>query len=211
MKHALILAGVCVCLLGAVVFWIREPPPAADYLAGGRNLICFGDSLTFGTGAPAGKRYPDHLSRLLKRPVVNAGIAGDTTGDALARLQRDVLDRSPGIVLVTLGGNDLKNRMPADAAFENLKRIVERIQGAGALVVLGGISIPFWDRGFSERYRRLAEETGAVLVENVYEGIMGNRKKMSDPIHPNAEGYRLMAEHFAEALAPYVKDGPPAR
>jgi len=195
-------AAVLAILL--IWFWGHESAPDIDYLAGGKKIICFGDSLTFGTGAPEKMSYPAHLSRILKRPVVNAGVPGDTTASALLRLQREVLDRSPGIVLITLGGNDLKNRLPADAAFENLKTIVERIQKTGALVVLGGISIPFWDRGFSDRYRTLSEDTGAVLVENVYEGILGDRSLMSDTIHPNADGYRIMAEHFAEALEPYV-------
>jgi len=206
MKKSLVIAGVILAV--AVAFWgMRPTPPSVDYLSGGKNIICFGDSLTFGTGAPEKMSYPAQLSRILKWSVANAGVPGDTTASALSRLQKAVLDRSPGIVLLTLGGNDLKNRIPADTAFENLKVVVERIQKTGALVVLGGISIPFWDRGFSERYRTLAEDTGAVLVENVYEGILGNRSLMSDTIHPNADGYRIMAEHFAEALAPYVSGG----
>lgn len=205
--QAFVFGGIAaVFALLMICFWGCESKPGIDYLKGGRTLICFGDSLTFGTGAPQNMSYPAQLSRILKRPVVNAGVPGDATASALLRLQRDVLDRSPGIVLLTLGGNDLKNRIPADTAFENLKIVVERIQNVGALVVLGGISIPFWDRGFSQRYRKLAEETGAVFVANVYEGIMGDRSKMSDAIHPNADGYRIMAEHFAKALAPYVED-----
>jgi lysophospholipase L1-like esterase len=203
MKKGVIVAGAILAV--AAAFWMARPTaPSVGYLSGGKNIICFGDSLTFGTGAPEKMSYPAQLSQILKRPVANAGVPGDTTASALSRLQKDVLERSPGIVLLTLGGNDLKNRLLADTAFENLKIIVERIQKTGALVVLGGISIPFWDRGFSERYRTLAEDTGAVLVENVYEGILGNRSLMSDTIHPNSDGYRIMAEHFAEALEPYV-------
>ena len=200
------IAGIG-ALLAAAVFFFQDPPSGSktDYLSGGNPIIAFGDSLTFGTGAPPEMSYPAQLSKKLNRPVINAGVPGDTTAEALARLERDVLARSPGIVLLTLGGNDLKNRMAAEAAFENLERIVERIQSTDALVIIGGISIPFWDRGFSERYRRLAEKTGAVLIENVYEGIMGDRTLMSDPIHPNGKGYRVMAEHFADALAPYLQ------
>ena len=193
-------------LAAAVLFWMRTPsPPATDYLSGGRNIIAFGDSLTYGTGAPPNLSYPAQLSKRLKQPVINAGVPGEITSEALERLERDVLSRSPGIVLLTLGGNDLKNRLPAQTAFTNLEIIVNRIQNAGALVVVGGISVPFWDRGFSERYRELAEKTGAVLVDNVYEGIMGDRSLMSDPIHPNGAGYGVMAGHFADALAPFLK------
>lgn len=207
MKTKILIAGGLLAAIAAAVIGLRSPGTDTDYLAGARSIICFGDSLTYGTGAPPEMSYPAQLSRLLGRPVVNAGVPGDTTAEALKRLDKDVLSRSPGIVLLTLGGNDLKNRVPAQAAFANLKMIVERIQGAGALVVIGGIAIPFWDRGFSARYRNLAETTGAVLIENVYEGIMGDRGLMSDPIHPNAGGYSVMAHHFADALEPYLNGG----
>jgi lysophospholipase L1-like esterase len=46
----------------------------------------------------------------------------------------------------------------------------------------------------------LAEDTGAILIPNIFEGLMGNRKLMSDPIHPNGAGYKIIAERFYEAM-----------
>ena len=132
------------------------------------------------------------------------GVAGDTTSTALARLEADVLSHSPRMVLLTLGGNDLKNRVPRETAFAKLRRIVVAIQNTGALVVIGGIDIPFYGRGFDEAYRQLAQETGSVLIENVFDGIMGDRSLMSDPIHPNADGYAVMVGHFHDAIKPYL-------
>ena len=144
--------------------------------------------------------YPSQLSKMISRPVLNAGVPGDTTARALHRLERDVLSKSPDLVLVTLGGNDLKNGVAKAAAFENLKIIVESIQNTGARVIIGGIRFPIRDRGFGRAYQKLADETGAVLIPNIFEGIMGNRKLMSDPIHPNDEGYKIIAEKFYEAM-----------
>ena len=168
----------------------------------GERIVCFGDSLTFGTGASSGKDYPSQLSQLVSRPVINAGVPGDTTARALQRLERDVLPYSPDIVLITLGGNDLKNGIAKDVAFENLRTIVESIQEQGAQVIIGGLHIPFRDRGFGRGYQKLAEETGAILIPNILEGIMGNRKLMSDPIHPNDAGYKIMADRFYNAMRP---------
>ncbi len=165
-------------------------------------IICFGDSLTAGTGADPGMDYPTQLSRMIAKSVINAGVPGDTTTRALKRLQRDVLSRSPDVVLITLGGNDLKNGVAKDTAFKNLKRIVESIQGQGARVIIGGLKFPLRDRGFAKGYEELADQTGAVLIPNIYKDIMGNRKLMSDPIHPNGEGYKLMAQKFLEAMQP---------
>ena len=164
------------------------------------TIICFGDSLTYGNGAGEGRDYPSQLSTMIGKPVVNAGVPGDTTARALKRLDSDVLSKSPDLVLITLGGNDLKNGVAKDLAFNNLRKIVESIQHAGAKVIIGGLRFPLQDRGFGSAYRQLAEDTGAVLIPDIYKDIMGNRKLMSDPIHPNGDGYRIMAQRFREAI-----------
>ncbi|MGD9301194.1 MAG: arylesterase [Desulfobacterales bacterium] len=170
--------------------------------SGAERIIAFGDSLTYGTGASSGGDYPSQLSEMISRPVMNAGVSGDTTAHALKRLERDVLAYSPDIVLITLGGNDLKNGIATDTAFENLKRIVNLIHNQGARVIIGGLNIPFKDRGFGRAYKKLADETGAILIPNILEGIMGNRELMSDPIHPNDAGYKIIAEKYYEAMLP---------
>ena len=203
MKRAFLILPVLLAIWAGYALFAPGPViKNAD--STGRDLICFGDSLTFGTGASEGGDYPARLSEMVGLPVINAGVPGDTTADALKRLDKDVLSRSPRMVLLTLGGNDLKNRVPRDKAFENLRAIVEAIQDAGALVVIGGVDIPLYGRGFDEAYRELAEETGSVLIPNVYEGIMGRRDRMSDPIHPNDAGYAVMARRFHEAIEPYL-------
>ena len=166
------------------------------------TIICFGDSLTFGTGAVPGMDYPSQLSKMILKPVINAGAPCDTTASALTRLQRDVLSRSPDMVLITLGGNDLKNGVAKDVAFKNLKRIVESIQGQGARVIIGGLRFPLRDRGFARGYKDLADQTGAVLIPDIFKDIIGNRSLMSDPIHPNGNGYKIMAQRFLEAMPP---------
>ena len=187
-----------ILFLGYRIFFSSLPEKTSD--VAGQTIICFGDSLTYGTGAGQDMDYPSQLSALISNPVINSGVSGDTTARALQRLERDVLSQSPDIVLITLGGNDLKNGVARDVAFENLKAIVDSIQITGARVIVGGLSFPIRDRGFGRAYQELADETGAVLIPNIFEGIMGNRKLMSDPIHPNDAGYKIIAERFYEAL-----------
>lgn len=204
-KAALALAAV---FLAAALYLALRPSsdiPSGVSVPEDGVVVCFGDSLTYGTGSSPDMDYPSRLSAILGRPVINAGRPGDTTADALARLDQDVLSHAPSLVLLTLGGNDLKNRLPHDQAFANLGAIIGRIrQEAGALVVVGGIRMPFVGRDFADGYERVCRETGAVLVPDVYEGIFGRRELMSDPIHPNDEGYRIMAERFHEAIRPYL-------
>ncbi|UCG08178.1 MAG: arylesterase [Desulfobacterales bacterium] len=189
---------VGILFLGYVVFF--PSPGVGPHKSNYQTIICFGDSLTYGTGASQGMDYPSQLSQMLNKPVINAGVPGDTTGRALMRLERDVISKNPDIVLITLGGNDLKNGVSKDTAFHNLREIVESIQKQGATVIIGGLKFPLQDRGFGKGYQELADQTGAVLIPNIFEGIMGNRKLMSDPIHPNDAGYKMIAQQFYEAM-----------
>jgi lysophospholipase L1-like esterase len=202
-RKVLIAAGGVVAAV-VLIRLLAPGPRITNATPRGENVICFGDSLTAGTGAAPGSSYPDHLARLTGRPVINAGVPGDTTASALERLERDVLARSPRIVCITLGGNDLKNGVPREEAFANLEVIVRHIQAQGALVALGGIDIPLLGRGYGGAYRELARRTGAVLVPDVLDGIMGRPALMSDSIHPNGDGYAIMAARFRRALRRYL-------
>ena len=169
----------------------------------GENIVCFGDSLTYGTGAAKGMDYPSQLSRLIGMKVVNAGVPGDTTTKALSRIDK-IIEMNPRIVLITLGGNDLKNRVKKEIVFKNLEKLIHIIQNNGALVILGGIDVPLWGRGFGRAYLELSKKTGSVLIQNIFKDILGNPQLMSDSIHPNSQGYRIMANHFYKALESYL-------
>lgn len=202
MKSIYIIFG---CILAAIIIYFLIPSSYEIRNASldSDTIVCFGDSLTHGTGAKKGMDYPSQLSGLIGREIINAGVPGDTTATALSRID-NILEKNPGIVLLTLGGNDLKNRVNKNTAFKNLEILINKLQDNGALVVLGGIDVPVWGRGFGDFYQELAEKTGSVLVPNVFEGIIGKRGLMSDPIHPNSEGYTIMANHFYEAMKPYL-------
>ena len=198
-----ILGIIALGALAAIYHFIAPSSAIVNRMPSDGAIVCFGDSLTYGTGASSGMDYPAQLSRMIGLPVINAGVPGDTTATALKRLD-GLLDTQPRVVLITLGGNDLKNGMSRQTAFDNLRAIIRSIQAEGALVIVGGIDIPLYGKGFGKAYRKLAEETGSVLIPNVFDGIMGIRSLMSDPIHPNSQGYTVMAQHFFRALQPYL-------
>src|SRR5215212_11260441 len=103
-KLALVAAGVAIAI-GAIV--ALRPMRVRNIASRGSAIIAFGDSLTAGYGANPGEDYPSRLSTMIGATIVNAGVNGDTTESALARVDADVLARDPRIVLVGLGGNDL--------------------------------------------------------------------------------------------------------
>jgi acyl-CoA thioesterase-1 len=196
--------GAVLAVVG--ISWALTPgAPRAAAPTNGQRIIAFGDSLVEGRGATPGKDFVSLLARRLGEPIENAGRSGDTTGSALARLDQDVLSRNPRIVIVLLGGNDFLRRVPTADTFRNLSTIVERIRARGAAVVLVGVSVGLISDSYGDEYERLARRTSAGLVPDILDGILGRRDRMSDAIHPNDEGYRLMAERLEPAVRSLVQ------
>lgn len=198
-----IILAFTVIIISIILFFIPSSYEIKNADSIGETIVCFGDSLTYGTGATKGMDYPSQLSKLIGIEVINAGVPGDTTAKALNRIDK-IINMNPRIVLITLGGNDLKNKVKKEIAFKNLEQVIHMIQKNGALVIIGGIDVPFWGRGFSRAYVELSEKTGSVLIQNIFKDIIGKPQLMSDSIHPNGQGYTIMANHFYKALKPYL-------
>jgi len=106
----------------------------------GKNIICFGDSITSGYGVDHGENYPSFLSKMLGMPVVNAGIDGDTSVGGLQRIEMDVLEREPLLVVIEFGGNDFLYKIPQELTIKNISEMIDRIQAKGAMVALVDVS-----------------------------------------------------------------------
>ncbi|HIJ74090.1 MAG TPA: arylesterase [Candidatus Hydrogenedentes bacterium] len=174
--------------------------------APGEVIVCLGDSITQGHGATPGKDYPSQLAAMLGRRVVNAGRDGDTTESALARLERDVLSHKPRLVIIELGGNDFLQRKPKDKTLANLDRIVSSCTDAGAMVAVVHfkcgilLSDPYLDG-----YKATAKRHGAAFVPRALKNIFGRPGRMTDPIHPNDDGYALFAARVAAVVGPLLE------
>ncbi len=209
MKKKTILA---VCALAGVLaaIWLGHRHaartwPITNATPSGSVILAFGDSLTAGQGAPPGEGYPEQLARRIGREVLNQGVNGNTTADALARLERDVIAHDPRIVIVLLGGNDILRKIPREQTFRNLEAIITRIQARGALVILVGMKgSALLGVDYRKDYEDLARRTGCPLVPNIQQGVFGSPDLMADQIHPNARGYAKFAERIAATLEHYL-------
>lgn len=172
----------------------------------GEGIICFGDSLTEGVGAGNGEDYPSVLARQLPYPVVNVGRRGDTSADGVSRLDRDVLERNPRLVIVLFGGNDFLRQIPTSETKKNLGEIVRRIQEHGAMVVLLGMRLGLFTDEYGPLYEEIAERHGALLIPEILKGILSDPGLKSDSIHPNGAGYRLMAQRIVEKVKPLLEE-----
>jgi len=196
-KSAVVIPIAALLLILIVVAWPSPYAKVRNLDSRGANVIAFGDSLTAGYGAQPGEDYPSRLSALVGVPVINAGVSGDTTQSALARIDGDVLSKDPRIVIVGLGGNDFLNSIPIAATETNLRTIAQKIEGAGAMVVLLGFRFPSFNADYEAMYERVAKDEHCLLVPRITRNILNDPTLKSDAIHPNARGYQLMAERVA--------------
>jgi len=177
----------------------------ANRTSSGVNIICLGDSLTQGIGASKGHDYPSLLSQVLGTTVINAGVDGDETADAMKRLESDVLAKDPRLVVVELGANDFLDGQPLEQAFENLDQIVRRIEERGAMVVLVGIAPGPLGDTLQHYYDALIHKYHVAFIPKALEGILANPAlKSNDHLHPNDRGYELIAERIQQVIAPLL-------
>jgi len=177
-----------------------ERVPTVAPVGADQVIVAFGDSLTYGTGAQAHESYPAVLAELIGRKVVRAGVPGEVTAQGLARLPDVIEEHAPALMIVCLGGNDMLRKTPDDEIRRNLREIVRTIRDRGISVVLMGVPRPALVTSAAPSYAEIAEEFGIPYEGSIVTDVLYQRDLKSDPIHPNARGYRRMAEAIAALL-----------
>lgn len=198
---AAILLLVACSVLWQVVSVFFSYRPITNYPPKGERIVVLGDSLSEGVGASSPENgYVGILERRIGVTIINKGVSGDTVGAAKNRLESDVLNENPDIVMILLGGNDAIRRTPREEVFLDLREIITRVHEKGAVVLLVGVQGSILGDRYKEGFADLAEETGAAFVPDILDGIIGVPSLMSDTIHPNDAGYLKMADRIAPTL-----------
>ncbi len=192
------LAALAVLLVFAAC---DSGPPKLAKLPADGVVLAFGDSLTHGNGARAEASYPAVLQQLIGRRVVRAGVPGEVTARGLARLPGVLRDSAPDLLVLIHGGNDLLQRRPREDTRANLRAMVRLARERGVSVVLIGVPnlglVLGRSAGF---YEELAEELDLPYDGEALPAILKQPSLKSDTIHPNAKGYRKLAEAVADLL-----------
>ena len=191
------------------------PVPVTEEKADPRPVIvAFGDSLSAGYGADAGQSYPDYLQKELdaagyKYRVVNQGISGDTTSGGLARVQQ-AIELKPYLVILELGGNDGLRGLPLTVTRDNLDQMITAFQGAGAKVMLAGMTLPRnygpeYIKGFEQIYPALEKKHKITRMRFLLDGVATKKGLMQqDEIHPTAEGNKIVAKNVFRVIQPLL-------
>jgi lysophospholipase L1-like esterase len=200
----------------------------ATLSVGGRNrtnvYLAFGDSITWGQGSSDGAGYLSWLQANLRSywgeaDLINDGEPGTKSDKGESRLGASLVESRAAYVLILYGTNDY-NDPECRAAFpcytiDALRSMVRQTQDAKALPVLGTIppvNPNYQDKGAADRndwvkrmndqVRSMAQQEGVPVAE-VHGDFMSQTTLsalFSDFLHPNDEGYRVMAQSFFKAI-----------
>lgn len=173
----------------------KLPPLAPDSV-----VLAFGDSLTYGTGANEDESYPAQLAKLTGWRVVREGVPGEVSAAGLARLPAALDEHQPRLLLLCHGGNDFLHRLPKDKVADNVRAMIRLAKARGIDVVLIGTPEPGLTVTAAGFYADIAKEFHIPYEGSVVGKILRDPSLKSDAIHPNAKGYRLMAERVYELV-----------
>jgi acyl-CoA thioesterase-1 len=193
------LTVACLGLMFLLISGCNRSPELAP-LSADAVVLAFGDSLTYGTGARPQESYPAVLERLIGKRVVNAGVPGEVTAEGKMRLPALLDEHRPVLVIICLGGNDFLRRLDEGTTEANLREMVRMAKERGCRVLLVGVPRLGFGLEVPGLYERIARDAGIPLEKKSLKRILADNSLKSDAIHPNAAGYRQMAERIAAVL-----------
>jgi len=198
-----------------------------------RTVSAFGDSITFGTleerkrglglALDTVNNYPNDLQKLLQQldpawRVINRGIGGEDVQTGATRIGSVLSADHPGFILIMEGTNNASRCDDASFIVGNLKTMVDLAKANKTVPLLGTIPPNFRSPQCAQdvidaanpKIRSLASAEGIVLAE-IFDG-MNNRSLFGlapdrDPLHPNEQGYAVMANIWFSALKQAIPGG----
>lgn len=155
----------------------KSAKPKGKTLAKEATLLCLGDSLTFGYGAAAGTSYPPWLEQLTGHVTQNAGVNGDTAEGALARLPRLLQENTPGLLLLSIGGNDFLRGVPLERTRAALQQLVQTAAASTQVVLIAQpkpalMAAATGSLTDHEVYAEVAADAGVALFANGWSYVL---------------------------------------
>ena len=204
------IIGACALSIG---FWVIALQDAA---AADRTILVFGDSLSAAYGLRPEQGWVALLDKRLRSQgygftVVNASVGGETTSGGLQRLPRALELNKPQILILELGSNDALRGLPLGNAKDNLSKMVELGEKAGAKVLLVGMRIPpnygpKYTADFVKMYADLSARYRSPFVPFLLDSVALDSSRMQeDGLHPNALGEPAVLDTLWPQLVPLLK------
>ncbi len=192
---------IAVIFLGfsTIILIFFKPLKIKNHPSSGKRIVAFGDSLIKGIGATEECDFVTLLSEEIGEPIVNLGVPKNTSAQGLERID-GVIRQHPKVVLVLFGGNDYLQSVPIEETFKNIDTIVQKLQDVGAVVVLLGIQGGIVTDPYASHFKSIAKKRETLYVPSILDGLIGVEDLMSDDVHPNDKGYRIVADKIYPIL-----------
>ena len=192
------LALGAAALLGTALAGCGRSQGKAQPVPAGSTVLALGDSLTYGTGASAVTGYPTVLAELTGWNVVNAGVPGDTSAQALARLPALLAEHRPKLVIVSIGGNDFLRKLPESDTRANVHAACKLALESGAQVLLVAVPRATVAAALGQMtdhalYAEVAKDLNIPLQREGWGEVLAQAELRSDQVHANAKGYAQFA------------------
>jgi lysophospholipase L1-like esterase len=178
-----------------------------------KRIVAVGDSLTSGLPGEGFQRWPDLVAAEFGASAVNLSYPGDTASESLDRWSHRLAPRQwnsadptwePDLVVVVIGGNDIRRRGGKDQLRGDIAKWAETLKARNVPVLLVSVPGGLVTDEYSGVWREVAAEYGlAWMNESILRTIFTTPALTSDGIHFNADGHR----RFAEAVAKRIRGG----
>jgi len=176
------------------------------------EILCLGDSLTYGARDEFGRSYPAELGTILSEKTGefyichNYGINGETSSDLLRRSWNIMKsNRSCKIMLLMIGTNDTKKPMPIDIYRDNLRQIILSAKANGMTPIVATLPelefSPYYQRNrqhtdlYSEEIKSLSRQLNFLICD-----MSDMDKYLVDGVHFGNAGYVEIARRWADKI-----------
>ncbi|KGJ87691.1 Arylesterase [Colwellia psychrerythraea] len=169
------------------------------------KILLIGDSLSAGYGLEQAQAWVHLLQNKYKEDnkpitIINTAISGQTTDNALLKIDAWLNTHKPSHVLIELGGNDGIRGFPVKLLQKHLTQLVTKSQQHGAKVALMEIQIPpnlgpRYRQMFTDSYNKVTKQTNAYLMPYFMTDIaVDNALMLNDNLHPNAKAQPIIRD-----------------
>ena len=170
------------------------------------TVLILGDSLTQGVGASSAQtNYPALLKQQSQWNIINGGVSGNTSAQALTRLPELLQQHQPKLVIISIGGNDFLQRLSNSDTQANIAQSITLSQQSGAQVLL--VAVPELTLAAAvghpndhAMYADLAQIQQVHLLEDAWSDVLGDEALRADPVHANDTGYQVFTESLTKRL-----------
>ncbi|NQZ28040.1 MAG: arylesterase [Colwellia sp.] len=181
------------------------------------KILLIGDSLSAGYGLEQAQAWVHLLqNKYIEKnqaiTVINTAISGQTTDNALLKIDAWLKTHQPSHVLIELGGNDGIRGFPVKLLQKHLSQLVTISQQHGAKVALMEIHIPpnlgpRYRQMFTDSYSKVAKQTGAYLMPYFMSDIAVDTSLMlNDNLHPNAKAQPIIRDFMYSEINKWLAD-----